>query len=293
MVENSSSGGSSMPSAPARSDDPAWAHGQVVVGAKNSSICVHCSKRINGGGITRLKYHLAGIKGQVEACKKVPPDVIWKMKQLIEDLTIEKEKRKRLRIDIENSQSLSNDEVEEGDSANPTLSDIGSQANKRLTMQGTSANRKKMTSFVPRNTPNSQPSIKSAMPSFSKQKEVTRGLLSTITRLVPDCDTQDVISGQLEEYKKATGDFGMPLAIRQREKLNPEPSLLDGDDISWETIEAPLSTLTLEDEETCFDEENIELGGNNQLLECLVDDLPYIPPQDQDPYFYVNDGDDV
>ncbi|KAJ7001846.1 hypothetical protein NC653_012055 [Populus alba x Populus x berolinensis] len=63
-------------------------------------------------------------------------------------------------------------------------------------------------------------------PSFSKQKEVTRGLLSTITRLVPDCDTQDVISGQLEEYKKATGDFGMPLAIRQREKLNPGNNIM-------------------------------------------------------------------
>jgi positive regulator of sigma E activity len=39
-----------MASAPTRSDDPAWAHGQVVVGAKNSSICVHCSKRINCSG---------------------------------------------------------------------------------------------------------------------------------------------------------------------------------------------------------------------------------------------------
>jgi hypothetical protein len=44
--------------------------------------------------------------------------------------------------------------------------------------------------------------------------------------LVPDCDTQDVISGQLEEYKKATGDFGMLLAIRQREKLNPGNNIL-------------------------------------------------------------------
>uniref|UniRef100_A0A6N2KY54 HAT C-terminal dimerisation domain-containing protein n=1 Tax=Salix viminalis TaxID=40686 RepID=A0A6N2KY54_SALVM len=40
-------------------------------------------------------------------------------------------------------------------------------------------------------------------------------------KFVPDCDIQDIISGQLEEYKKATGDFGMPLAIRQRERLNP------------------------------------------------------------------------
>jgi hypothetical protein len=71
-----------------------------------------------------------------------------------------------------------------------------------------------------------------------------------------------------------------------------ESSLLDGEDISWETIKAPLSTLTLEDEEICFDDEN-ELGENDQLLECLVGDFPYIPPQDQDPYFYFNDGDDV
>jgi hypothetical protein len=38
--------------------------------------------------------------------------------------------------------------------------------------------------------------------------------------LVIDYDTRDVISGQLEEYQKAIGDFGMPLAICQREKLN-------------------------------------------------------------------------
>jgi len=56
---------------------------------------------------------------------------------LIQDFTIEKKKRKRLRTDIENSQSLSNDEVEEDSSADPTLSDIDSQANKRLSMQGT------------------------------------------------------------------------------------------------------------------------------------------------------------
>ena len=58
-------------------------------------------------------------------------------------------------------------------------------------------------------------------PSFSKQKEVTRGLLTTIMRLVPDCDTQDNISAQIEEYKKATGLFGITIAIHQREKLNP------------------------------------------------------------------------
>ncbi|KAL4615700.1 hypothetical protein ACB092_07G145200 [Castanea dentata] len=58
-------------------------------------------------------------------------------------------------------------------------------------------------------------------PSFKKQKEITKGLLSTITRLVPDPDEQDNLSSQIEAYKKVLGDFGMPMAIRQREKLNP------------------------------------------------------------------------
>ena len=40
-------------------------------------------------------------------------------------------------------------------------------------------------------------------------------------RLVPDCDTQDNISAQIEEYKRATGLFGVTVAIRNREKLNP------------------------------------------------------------------------
>ena len=71
-----------------------------------------------------------------------------------------------------------------------------------------------------------------------------------------------------------------------------ESDLLDGEDISWESIEAPLSTLNLDDEETCVNEEN-ELGGNDQLLECLVDDFLYVPQQDQDPYFYINDVEDV
>jgi len=38
-----------------------------------------------------------------------------------------------------------------------------------------------------------------------------------------------------------------------------KPNLLDREDISWKSIEASLSTLTLEDEEICFDDEN-ELG---------------------------------
>uniref|UniRef100_A0A6N2KJG0 BED-type domain-containing protein n=1 Tax=Salix viminalis TaxID=40686 RepID=A0A6N2KJG0_SALVM len=155
MAENSSSGGTSMYSAPTRSDDPAWAHGQVVPGVKAASICIYCNKRINGGGVTRLKYHLAGIKGEVEACKKVPPEVKWQMKQMVDEMTTEKERRKRIRTDIGNSQSASNDEeIAEGD--------IRSQTSRRTTVQNNTSGRR-IPLFAPRTTPGSQPSIRSAM----------------------------------------------------------------------------------------------------------------------------------
>ena len=61
MTENQSS----VASGPAvRFEDPAWAYGRAVPDARNNTQC----KMIRGGGITRLKYHLAGILGDVEAC---------------------------------------------------------------------------------------------------------------------------------------------------------------------------------------------------------------------------------
>ncbi|KAF7130281.1 hypothetical protein RHSIM_Rhsim10G0109700 [Rhododendron simsii] len=58
-------------------------------------------------------------------------------------------------------------------------------------------------------------------PFFMKKKEVARRMIQALTVLVPDEHLQDQISAQMEEYKQATGDFNMPLAIRQREKLPP------------------------------------------------------------------------
>ena len=86
----------------ARSEDPAWAHARAVPNAKNNSICLHCHKLIKEGGITRLKYHLARIRGQVESCKVVSSDVRFQMKQMIEDLKKSKETKKRIQSEIRN-----------------------------------------------------------------------------------------------------------------------------------------------------------------------------------------------
>ena len=92
MTENQSS----VASGPAvRFEDPAWAYGRAVPDARNNTQCTFYCKMIRGGGITRLKYHFAGILGDVEACKKVSEDVKWQMKQLIEDLKKSKQKKKK------------------------------------------------------------------------------------------------------------------------------------------------------------------------------------------------------
>jgi hypothetical protein len=61
-----------------------------VLGQKNSTISLHCGKKIGSGGITQLKYHLAGKKRSVK----------WQMKQLIGDIEKNDERRKRTRNDI-------------------------------------------------------------------------------------------------------------------------------------------------------------------------------------------------
>lgn len=71
-----------------------------------------------------------------------------------------------------------------------------------------------------------------------------------------------------------------------------ESILLDREDISWETIEVPLSTLTLEDKTIYIDNDDY-FNRNDNLLEYLVDDFPCISPQDQDFYFDVKDEDDI
>ncbi|KAF7144276.1 hypothetical protein RHSIM_Rhsim05G0071000 [Rhododendron simsii] len=112
-----------------------------------------------------------------------------------------------------------------------------SSLDRRTSGDGTKQKRSKKIGgfFAPRTTPGAQPSIKSALsskqtidearmavarwPSFMKKKEVARGMIQALTVLVPDEHLQDQISAQMEEYKQATCDFNMPLAIRQREKL--------------------------------------------------------------------------
>ncbi|XP_020261355.1 uncharacterized protein LOC109837498 [Asparagus officinalis] len=59
-----------------------------------------------------------------------------------------------------------------------------------------------------------------AHPNIQADKEIMKGLWEVIQKLVPQQD-QDKISQELTLYKEAQDLFGMPIAIRNREKKSP------------------------------------------------------------------------
>ncbi|XP_061370284.1 uncharacterized protein LOC133313002 [Gastrolobium bilobum] len=131
---------------------------------KTVNMCLHCNKIIRGGGINRLKFHLAGEKGQVEACKKVPAEIRAQMKQNIDEN--KKKKRKVQEQDHEGGEHvddlrITNDQVQQ--IANLSRkSPLISEKGKSINSSGSY--------FIPRTTPGAQPTLKSVLQS----KEVIR-----------------------------------------------------------------------------------------------------------------------
>ncbi|XP_034899368.1 uncharacterized protein [Populus alba] len=79
--------------------DLAWGHcreaPELSVGCKKTKlVCLYCAKVFAGGGINRFKQHLLGAKGEVEQCRKCPPDV---QHQMLLNLKGNVETKKRIR----------------------------------------------------------------------------------------------------------------------------------------------------------------------------------------------------
>nr|AAK43495.1 hypothetical protein [Oryza sativa Japonica Group] len=99
------------------SDDPAWAHCFCPdITKKHHLRCKYCDK-VCTAGITRIKYHLAGIKGfNTTKCQKVPSPVQQEMFDLLTKKTSKKEQKNkekevaRAEVDIENSDCESGSE---------------------------------------------------------------------------------------------------------------------------------------------------------------------------------------
>ncbi|CAL2256638.1 unnamed protein product [Prunus armeniaca] len=73
MASSSGPSGASVPGGL----DVAWKYARPIEGNKHGTICTFCESTFKSGGITRLKYHLAGFDPHksVKKCKEVPPDI--------------------------------------------------------------------------------------------------------------------------------------------------------------------------------------------------------------------------
>ena len=61
--------------------DPTWEHvfEERYTNERKVLICLYCKKIAKGGGIHRMKQHLAEVKGDIGPCKSIPPDVRFRM----------------------------------------------------------------------------------------------------------------------------------------------------------------------------------------------------------------------
>ena len=63
-------------------------------------VCNYCQNKVGGGGINRMKQHLASARGNVRPCLKVSDDLRVEMLGLLESYQAEKSKNKRVQKEI-------------------------------------------------------------------------------------------------------------------------------------------------------------------------------------------------
>lgn len=90
--------------------DPAWKHCQMFKNGERVQLkCVYCGKIFKGGGIHRIKEHLAGQKGNAATCLQVPSDVRHMMQQSLDGVVVKKRKKQKIAEEITNLNPVSSE----------------------------------------------------------------------------------------------------------------------------------------------------------------------------------------
>ncbi|KAL7593981.1 hypothetical protein Lser_V15G32559 [Lactuca serriola] len=146
--------------------DKAWEHITLAKDDKGnkSYICNFCQKIWRGGGISRVKKHLASIIGDISPCTKVSPEVRFLMQGLFKE-TAQREKHKASGDGI-NAVTISDDDEETEETQNRN---VKARPNKEGKRKGTSSFHLFFSKGI--NDP-SQPTIKSAMQTKQKIHDV-------------------------------------------------------------------------------------------------------------------------
>lgn len=80
---------------PEKKKDPGWVHAERLEGSRAHWKCKYCNKIFRGGGVSRLKMHIAGFVGDVVSCPAVPQEIRESTKAELEKGGKKSEVRKR------------------------------------------------------------------------------------------------------------------------------------------------------------------------------------------------------
>lgn len=76
--------------------DPAWKHCQMFKDGDRVHLkCIYCGKVFRGGGIHRIKEHLACHKGNASTCQRVPSDVREAMHHSLQGVVVKKKRKQK------------------------------------------------------------------------------------------------------------------------------------------------------------------------------------------------------
>ncbi|XP_054782766.1 uncharacterized protein LOC129290084 [Prosopis cineraria] len=132
--------------------DPTWEHCTKIPkekGRKPRLRCLYYGKEFGGGGIHRMKQHLARKKGDVTSCKSVPHDVRYRLEENLKEIG-QRRPVKKLRKEEDNPLEV-DDEI---------MQEIIPSSSSQLAKKKASAAGDKF--FAPRISSRAQPGIRSA-----------------------------------------------------------------------------------------------------------------------------------
>ncbi|KAI0498297.1 hypothetical protein KFK09_021538 [Dendrobium nobile] len=145
--------------------DIAWSHCTESKGpdGKKQFRCLHCGITYKGGGINRIKQHLAGIRGNIASCMKVPHDIRYQMQENLKEIG---KKKQQAQEELEHNTAVFVDEYMEEERGSSSLPKSQSSDAHH---EGTNKGKRKLDNiekfFAPRTRAGSQPSLKSVVAS--------------------------------------------------------------------------------------------------------------------------------
>ncbi|XP_023884919.1 uncharacterized protein LOC111997101 [Quercus suber] len=169
--------------------DPAWEHFSLGVDEKgrNTFTCVYCKQTYKGGGINRMKRHLAGIKSDIGWCKKVSHDVRYQLLEYVKEFELKKKVGKQRQEEMFSVPSTNSDMQEDED----VQEVFSSGLSKKLVLGKRKGTKPVDNYFAPRTTPGAQPSLKSV---FQSKERVRQADMAIARFLYDNCIPFNVVN---------------------------------------------------------------------------------------------------